>query len=64
VNQPNGSSALIALSIIFFASCGLVANLTSSPIPAAAHRSWSWVHDFGTYSSRSISTRVPLAGTA
>jgi hypothetical protein len=46
------------------ANCGFVANIASSGTPAAAHLSRSSVHDFGRYSSRSMRTRVPFAGTA
>ena len=57
--QANGTPACAARAIILRASAGLVANATSPPIPAAAHRSRSSVHFSGRYSSRSTSARDP-----
>src|SRR6266851_4284745 len=57
--QENGTPAVTARPIIFCASAGLVANPTSSPIPAAPRRPRSLVQFSGRYSSRSISARDP-----
>ena len=52
-----GTPASSARPSISRASSGLVANCTSSGTPASRQRSRSSVHDFGRYSSRSISAR-------
>ena len=55
VTQAAGVPASSARAIMRRASCGLVANAVPAGMPAAAHRAASAVHDFGRYSSRSIS---------
>ena len=50
-----------ARAIMTRATFGLVANTVPAGMPAAAHRPGSLIHDFGTYSSRSISACPPGA---